>query len=103
MKCYFIVVMSCFPVRITIRENVDLIRLQNQLSSKSTALRVTQEKFNDLQEVRWPSLINSVVFLFQHLYYNLFHLERKMVFCLSSQAYENQLDEVKTLPRTKDQ
>ncbi|XP_053272543.1 protein fantom [Pleuronectes platessa] len=36
--------------RITIRENVDLIRLQNQLSNKSTALRVTQEKFNDLQE-----------------------------------------------------
>ncbi|XP_062240321.1 protein fantom [Platichthys flesus] len=36
--------------RITIRENVDLIRLQNQLSNKSTALRVSQEKFNDLQE-----------------------------------------------------
>ncbi|XP_035481633.2 protein fantom isoform X2 [Scophthalmus maximus] len=36
--------------RITIRENVDLIRLQNQLSNKSTTLRVTQEKFNDLQE-----------------------------------------------------
>ncbi|XP_067436448.1 protein fantom [Thunnus thynnus] len=36
--------------RITIRENVDLIRLQKQLSDKSTALRVTQEKFNDLQE-----------------------------------------------------
>lgn len=39
-------------VRITIRENVDLIRLQKQLSDKSTALRVTQEKFNNLQEVR---------------------------------------------------
>ncbi|XP_051285385.1 protein fantom isoform X2 [Dicentrarchus labrax] len=36
--------------RITIRENVDLIRLQKQLSEKSTALRVTQEKFNNLQE-----------------------------------------------------
>ncbi|XP_026209179.1 protein fantom [Anabas testudineus] len=36
--------------RITIRENVDMIRLQKQLSEKSTALRVTQEKFNDLQE-----------------------------------------------------
>ncbi|XP_039997237.1 protein fantom [Xiphias gladius] len=36
--------------RITIRENVDLIRLQKQLSDKSTTLRVTQEKFNDLQE-----------------------------------------------------
>lgn len=38
--------------RITIRENVDMIRLQKQLSDKSTALRVTQEKFNDLQEVK---------------------------------------------------
>ncbi|XP_034413660.1 protein fantom, partial [Cyclopterus lumpus] len=36
--------------RITIRENVDLIRLQKQLSDKSTALRVTQERFNSLQE-----------------------------------------------------
>ncbi|XP_077963476.1 protein fantom isoform X2 [Gasterosteus aculeatus] len=36
--------------RMTIRENVDLIRLQKQLSDKSTALRVTQEKFNNLQE-----------------------------------------------------
>ncbi|KAM9335197.1 protein fantom [Symphorus nematophorus] len=36
--------------RITIRENVDLIRLQKQLSDKSTALRITQEKFNNLQE-----------------------------------------------------
>ncbi|XP_067380498.1 protein fantom [Channa argus] len=36
--------------RITIRENVDLIHLQKQLSDKSTALRVMQEKFNDLQE-----------------------------------------------------
>ncbi|XP_029382814.1 protein fantom [Echeneis naucrates] len=36
--------------RITIKENVDLIRLQKQLSDKSTALRVMQEKFKDLQE-----------------------------------------------------
>ncbi|KAI3376547.1 hypothetical protein L3Q82_017002 [Scortum barcoo] len=36
--------------RINIRENVDLIRLQKQLSEKNTALRVTQEKFNNLQE-----------------------------------------------------
>ncbi|XP_068455715.1 protein fantom [Clinocottus analis] len=36
--------------RITIRENVDLIRLQRQLSDKSTALRVSQEKLNSLQE-----------------------------------------------------
>lgn len=38
-------------VRMNIRENVDLIRLQKQLSEKSTALRVTQERFNNLQEV----------------------------------------------------
>ncbi|XP_054907201.1 protein fantom isoform X1 [Poeciliopsis prolifica] len=36
--------------RITIRENVDLIRLQKQLSEKSTALRVSQQKLADLQE-----------------------------------------------------
>ncbi|XP_047456442.1 protein fantom isoform X2 [Mugil cephalus] len=36
--------------RTTIRENVDIIRLQKQLSDKSAALRVTQEKFTDLQE-----------------------------------------------------
>ncbi|KAM4565093.1 protein fantom [Fundulus diaphanus] len=36
--------------RTTIRENVDLIRLQKQLSEKSAALRVSQEKFADLQE-----------------------------------------------------
>ncbi|XP_036969270.1 protein fantom isoform X2 [Acanthopagrus latus] len=38
-------------LRINIRENVDLIRLQKQLSEKSTALRVTRERFNNLQEV----------------------------------------------------
>ena len=31
---------------------MDLIRLQKQLSDKTAALRVTQEKFTDLQEVR---------------------------------------------------
>ncbi|XP_069015433.1 protein fantom [Embiotoca jacksoni] len=36
--------------RITIRENVDLIRLQKQLSDKSAALRVTQERYTNLQE-----------------------------------------------------
>ncbi|CAL8241702.1 unnamed protein product [Merluccius merluccius] len=36
--------------RLTIRDNVDLIRLQRQLTEKSTALRVAQEKFHDLQE-----------------------------------------------------
>ncbi|KAM4714727.1 protein fantom isoform 2-T3 [Anableps anableps] len=36
--------------RATIRENLDLIRLQKQLSEKSAALRVSQEKFADLQE-----------------------------------------------------
>lgn len=40
-----------FSVRSSIRENVDLIRLQKQLSEKSVALRVAQEKFNTLQEV----------------------------------------------------
>lgn len=41
--------------RITIRENVDLIRLQKQLSEKSVALRVMEEKFTSLQQVRRPS------------------------------------------------
>ncbi|XP_047242933.1 protein fantom isoform X3 [Girardinichthys multiradiatus] len=36
--------------RTTIRENVDLIHLQKQLSEKSAALRVTEEKIVDLQE-----------------------------------------------------
>ncbi|XP_030578643.1 protein fantom-like isoform X1 [Archocentrus centrarchus] len=36
--------------RITIRENVDIIRLQKQLSEKGAALRVTQEKFTNLKE-----------------------------------------------------
>ncbi|KAM9827598.1 protein fantom [Neosynchiropus ocellatus] len=37
--------------RSNIKENVDLIRLQKQLSEKSAALRVSQEKFNQLQEM----------------------------------------------------
>ncbi|XP_068611969.1 LOW QUALITY PROTEIN: protein fantom [Brachionichthys hirsutus] len=37
-------------LRINIRENVDLIHLQKQLSEKGTALRVTQEKFNSMRE-----------------------------------------------------
>ncbi|XP_053199044.1 protein fantom, partial [Scomber japonicus] len=45
--------------RINIRENVDLIRLQKQLSEKSTTLRVTQEKFNDLQEAFENQLAES--------------------------------------------
>ncbi|XP_054608461.1 protein fantom isoform X2 [Dunckerocampus dactyliophorus] len=36
--------------RATIRENLDVIRLQKQLSEKSAALRVTQEKITDLQQ-----------------------------------------------------
>ncbi|XP_074518237.1 protein fantom [Halichoeres trimaculatus] len=36
--------------RMTIRDDIDLIRLQKQISDKSTALRVTQEKLNNLQE-----------------------------------------------------
>uniref|UniRef100_A0A3P9I0P9 RPGR interacting protein 1 n=1 Tax=Oryzias latipes TaxID=8090 RepID=A0A3P9I0P9_ORYLA len=35
---------------ITIRENVDLIRLQKHLSEKSVALRVMEEKFTSLQQ-----------------------------------------------------
>ncbi|XP_061664289.1 protein fantom isoform X2 [Syngnathoides biaculeatus] len=37
--------------RINIRENVDVICLQKQLSEKSATLRVTQEKIADLQQV----------------------------------------------------
>lgn len=55
----------CLSVRIIIRENVDLIRLQKQLTDKSTALRVTQEKFNNLQEVTLLYLsINHFVFYY---------------------------------------
>ncbi|XP_036407622.1 protein fantom, partial [Megalops cyprinoides] len=36
--------------RVTIRENVDMIRLQKQLSEKSAALLVIQEKFSVLQQ-----------------------------------------------------
>ncbi|XP_035382359.1 protein fantom [Electrophorus electricus] len=36
--------------RLTIKDNIDLIRLQKQLSEKSTALVVVQEKFTILQE-----------------------------------------------------
>lgn len=43
----------------SIRENVDVIRLQKQLSDKSTALRVTQGKLNNLQEVPCLYNINS--------------------------------------------
>nr|XP_020443602.1 protein fantom-like [Monopterus albus] len=45
--------------RIIIRENVDLIRLQKQLSDKSTALKVTQEKFDNLQETYEKQLEES--------------------------------------------
>ncbi|CAG5929369.1 unnamed protein product [Menidia menidia] len=45
--------------RTTIRENVDLIRLQKQLSDKSAALRVTKEKFSDLQEAYEKQLEES--------------------------------------------
>ncbi|XP_076026908.1 protein fantom [Genypterus blacodes] len=45
--------------RITIRENVDLIRLQKQLSEKNTTLRVTKEKFTDLQEAYESQLEES--------------------------------------------
>ncbi|XP_041092658.1 protein fantom [Polyodon spathula] len=45
--------------RVTIRENVDLIRLQKQLSDKSTALLVMQEKCKTLQEVYETQLEES--------------------------------------------
>ncbi|XP_028330406.1 protein fantom isoform X3 [Gouania willdenowi] len=45
--------------RITIRENVDLIRLKKQLSDKSAALRVSQEKFTDLQKAYESQLEES--------------------------------------------
>lgn len=38
--------------RINIRENVDVIHLQKELSDKSTALRAAQMKYDDLQKVR---------------------------------------------------
>lgn len=37
--------------RLIIKDNVDVIRLQKQLSEKSTSLLVLQEKFAGLQEV----------------------------------------------------
>ncbi|XP_030630839.1 protein fantom [Chanos chanos] len=45
--------------RLTIRDNVDVIRLQKQLSDKSAALLVTQEKFNMLQETYEAQLEES--------------------------------------------
>ncbi|KAJ8332243.1 hypothetical protein SKAU_G00427880 [Synaphobranchus kaupii] len=45
--------------RETIRENVDVIRLQKQLSEKSAALMVIQEKFTVLQEVYETQLEES--------------------------------------------
>ncbi|KAJ8366451.1 hypothetical protein AAFF_G00353700 [Aldrovandia affinis] len=45
--------------RVTIRESVDMIRLQKQLSDKSTALLVIQEKFSVLQEVYEEQLAES--------------------------------------------
>lgn len=47
LKMFF----STSLVRVNIRENVDVICLQKQLSEKSVALRVTQEKMADLQQV----------------------------------------------------
>uniref|UniRef100_A0A672GQJ1 RPGR interacting protein 1 n=1 Tax=Salarias fasciatus TaxID=181472 RepID=A0A672GQJ1_SALFA len=50
--------------RINIRENVDLIRLQKQLSEKSAALRVSEEKFTDLQEVWKPASLSFYISVF---------------------------------------
>lgn len=45
------------PVRISIKENIDSIRLQKQLSEKNVALAVLQEKFNNLNEVLFSFLV----------------------------------------------
>lgn len=77
-----------FSDRITIRENVDLIRLQKQLSEKGAALRVTQEKFTHLQEV---SQLDTVLYL-------LYTLSSSLLDCFLSlsffQAFESQLEQV---------
>lgn len=46
--------------RLIIKDNVDVIRLQKQLSEKSTSLLVLQEKFAALQEVRFILKLVSV-------------------------------------------
>lgn len=46
-----------FPVRISIKENIDSIRLQKQLSERNVALAVLQEKFNNLNEVPFSFLV----------------------------------------------
>ncbi|XP_034532655.1 protein fantom [Notolabrus celidotus] len=45
--------------RLTIRDDIDLIRLQKQMSDKSTALKVTQEKLNNMQEAYEDQLQES--------------------------------------------
>ncbi|KAK1806741.1 hypothetical protein P4O66_005233, partial [Electrophorus voltai] len=45
--------------RLTIKDNIDLIRLQKQLSEKSTALVVVQEKFTILQELSCMTIYKS--------------------------------------------
>lgn len=40
-----------FFVRLSIKENLDSIRLQKQLSEKNVAFAVLQEKFNNMNEV----------------------------------------------------
>lgn len=41
--------------RLIIKDNVDVIKLQKQLSEKSTSLLVLQEKFGALQEVSYKT------------------------------------------------
>lgn len=81
----------CFPFRISIKENIDSIRLQKQLSEKNVSLAVLQEKFNNLHEVaRHFSRVS--------LLDKSDKLLLIVICCVSScQAYENQLEEVNVL------
>lgn len=88
-------IVNCFflPVRISIKENIDSIRLQKQLSEKNVALAVLQEKFNNLNEVpfsflEFHDLTNAVRACYSLCCY---------LFILSCQMYENQLEEVNVL------
>lgn len=79
-----------FSIRISIKENIDSIRLQKQLSEKNVSLAVLQEKFNNLHEVA------------RHFSFAGVSLSDKLLLivicCVSScQAYENQLEEVNVL------
>lgn len=81
-----------FPFRISIKENIDSIRLQKQLSEKNVSLAVLQEKFNNLHEVA--------------RHFSFVSLSDKLLLIVicgvsSCQAYENQLEEVNVLSSWK--